>query len=66
MVLAVPTIILELLDFLFNPVNLEFGCGLLVGIAYLNRERLATLGEFFARFIAVQALSRLQLRFPQH
>ena len=49
MMLAVPTTILEFLDFLFNPVNLEFGCGLLVGIAYLNRERLATLGEFFAR-----------------
>ena len=31
------------MDFTFNPVNIEFGCGFLIGIAYLLRERVADL-----------------------
>lgn len=38
-----PAHALELMDFAFNPVNIEFGGGFLVGIAYLQRERLAGL-----------------------
>jgi peptidoglycan/LPS O-acetylase OafA/YrhL len=48
-----PAAVQELMEFVFNPVNLEFGCGFCVGVFYLNRERLIS----FAR-LAAQANRR--------